>query len=210
MPTPRCSGAGRATPPLPDICIGVVLLGGPGSGKGTQAVRLAAAIGIPHISTGDLFRDNVERDTRLGRRARRYIDEGVLVPDDVTRAMVRARMDEDDTRWGFILDGYPRTRHQAEVLGGMLTALRRSVLMAIHIRVSDRELLARLGERGRDDDNQRTIRNRLRTFHRYNGPLLEYYRERGPLHEVDGEGDANEVFNRLTAVFPEATGFTTI
>jgi adenylate kinase len=165
---------------------------------------------VPHISTGDLFRDNVERGTRLGQRARRYIDAGDLVPDDITRAMVRERLDAPDTRWGFILDGYPRTRHQAEVLDSLLAHLRRSLVAAVYLQVPDSELVARLSGRGRDDDNVRTIRNRLRTFHRYTTPLLDYYRGLGLLREIDGTGDPDEVFARFKGIFPEAPGFTTI
>src|SRR5690349_16674057 len=153
---PPYSVAGLATPPPRN---GVVLLGGPGSGKGTQAVRLAFELGIPHISTGDLFRDHVERDTRLGQRARRFMDAGGLVPD---------RLRDPDTEAGFILDGYPRTQLQAGALDVMLVQLSRRLSHAIYLRVSDAELVARLGGRGRDDDNAKTIRNRLRTFHRYN------------------------------------------
>src|SRR5689334_19015580 len=131
---PPYSVAGLATPPPRN---GVVLLGGPGSGKGTQAVRLAFELGIPHISTGDLFRDHVERDTRLGQRARRFMDAGDLVPDDITRGMVRDRLRDPDTEGGFILDGYPRTQLQAGALDVMLVQLSRRLSHAIYLRVSD-------------------------------------------------------------------------
>jgi adenylate kinase len=164
-------------------------------------VRWAEFLGVPHISTGDLFRDHVERGTRLGLRAQRYMDAGELVPDDITRAMVRERMRAEDTAGGFILDGYPRTRAQAEALDHMLEQLGRHMVGAAHIRVSDAELLNRLGGRGRDDDNERTIRTRLRTFHRYHAPLIEYYRERGLLHELEGEGHPDEVTARAAAAW---------
>lgn len=199
---PRSSGAGRVTPPPPDAtCAGIVLLGGPGSGKGTQAVRLAAHLGVPHISTGDLFRDNVERGTRLGERARRYIDAGALVPDDVTRAMVRERLALPDTEGGFILDGYPRTRNQAIALDGILASLRRRLAAAIHVHVSDRELRSRLALRGREDDDAHTVATRLGTFHRYHAALVEYYRQAGLLYEVDGEGELEAVAERVLGVF---------
>jgi adenylate kinase len=178
-----------------------VLLGGPGSGKGTQAVRLAEHLGVPHISTGDLFRDNVERGTRLGLRARRYLDAGELVPDDITRAMVRDRLAEPDTERGFILDGYPRTRQQAIALESILRASGRHLAAAIHVRVNDAELRARLALRGRDDDDARTVANRLRTFHRYHAPLVEYYREAGLLRDVDGEGELEAVAERVLGHF---------
>ncbi|MEY2418277.1 MAG: adenylate kinase [Actinomycetota bacterium] len=187
-----------------------MLLGGPGSGKGTQAVRLAEHLGVPHISTGDLFRDNVERGTRLGVRAKRYIDAGELVPDDITRGMVRDRLAQPDTERGFILDGYPRTRQQAATLNGILASLGRRLGAAIHVRVSDGELRARLAARGRDDDDAHTVATRLRTFHRYHSSLVDYYREVGLLHDVDGEGEMEAVAGRVLGIFPKATGFTTI
>jgi adenylate kinase len=164
-------------------------------------VGLAAVLGVPHISTGDLFRDHVDRGTRLGERARRYMDAGDLVPDDVTRLMVRDRLSQHDATRGFILDGYPRTRLQASALDVMLTHLGRRLEVAVYLRVSDGELYTRLMGRGRDDDNMRTVRNRLRTFHRYNAQLLEYYRGQGLLEEVDGEGDPDDVAARLRVVF---------
>jgi adenylate kinase len=180
-----------------------VLLGGPGSGKGTQAVRWAEFLGVPHISTGDLFREHVENGSRLGLRAQRFMEAGELVPDDITKAMVRERMRSPDTARGFILDGYPRTRAQAIALDAMLEQLGRHMVAAAHIRVSDAELVNRLATRGRDDDNARTVRARLRTFHRYHAPLIEYYRDRGLLHEIDGEGDPDEVTARAAAAWEE-------
>lgn len=182
-------------------CVGVVLLGGPGSGKGTQAVRWAEFLGVPHISTGDLFRLHVDLDTRLGVRARRFMEAGELVPDDITKAMVRERMRSDDTAAGFILDGYPRTRAQALALDTMLSQLNRGMVAAAHIRVSDAEIVKRLASRGREDDNPKTVRARLRTFHRYHAPLIEYYREAGFLHEIDGEGHPDEVTARAAAAW---------
>jgi adenylate kinase len=176
-------------------------LGGPGSGKGTQALGLAAHLGVPHISTGDLFRDHVERGTRLGMRAARYMDAGELVPDDITRAMVRDRLAEPDTARGFILDGYPRTRAQAAALERILESTGRRLAAAIHVHVSDGELRARLASRGRDDDDAKTVATRLRTFHRYHSPLVDYYREVGLLHEVNGEGELDDVAERVLGIF---------
>jgi adenylate kinase len=157
---------------------------------------------VPHISTGDLFRDHVERGTRLGVRAARYMNAGELVPDDVTRAMVRDRLGEADTERGFILDGYPRTRRQAVTLDAMLVLRGRWLAAAIHVHVSDAELRARLSSRGRDDDDAHTVSTRLRTFHRYHAPLVEYYRDRGLLREVDGEGEMEAVAERVLGIFP--------
>jgi adenylate kinase len=131
------------------------------------------------------------------------MDDGELVPDDITKAMVRERMRAQDTEPGFILDGYPRTRTQAVALDAMLDQLGRRMVGAAHIVVPDAELVARLAIRGRDDDNARTIRNRLRTFHRYNAPLVDYYRERGLLHEIDGVGTPDEVTARAAAAWAE-------
>ena len=187
-----------------------MLLGGPGSGKGTQATRLAAVLRVPHISTGDLFRDHMDEATPLGLRAARYVAAGDLVPDDITRSMVRDRLRSVDAERGFILDGYPRTRLQANFLDALLRQLHRQLSAAVHIRVSDGELFSRLTLRRREDDQLRTIRNRLRTFHRYNNDLVDYYRGTGLLHEIDGEGEPDEVFARLIGIFRGRAGFTTI
>jgi adenylate kinase len=157
-----------------------------------------------------LFRDHVDRGTRLGQRAKRFMDAGELVPDDITRGMVRDRLREPDTEGGFILDGYPRTQLQAASLDAMLDQLQRRLAKAVYLRVSDGELVARMAGRAREDDNTRAIRNRLRVFHRYNAPLVTYYAVQGLLAEVDGEGDPDEVAHRLFGIFQEGSGFTTI
>jgi adenylate kinase len=130
------------------------------------------------------------------------MNAGELVPDDITRSMVRDRLAQPDTECGFILDGYPRTRHQAITLDAMLPVLKRRLAAAIHVRVTDAELRARLASRGRDDDDARTVATRLRTFHRYHSPLVEYYRENGLLREVDGEGEMEAVAERVLGIFP--------
>ncbi len=173
-------------------------------------MQAAERLGVPHISTGELFRDHVERATSLGARAANYMDAGELVPDHLTRAMVQERLRADDTRRGFILDGYPRTRIQAVALDALLEQLDRTLTAAVYLRVSDAELVNRLSSRGRDDDTPQTVRNRLRTFHRYNAPLVGYYGEAGLLHEIDGEGSPEDVAERLNGIFPGAAGFTTI
>ena len=129
------------------------------------------------------------------------MDAGVLVPDDVTRAMVRERLALEDTESGFILDGYPRTRTQAIALDGILASLRRRLAAAIHVFVSDRELRERLAARGRDDDDRHTVATRLGTFHRYHPALVEYYRQGGLLYDVDGEGELEAVAERVLSVF---------
>ena len=132
----------------------IVLLGPPGAGKGTQAAKLADKLGIPHISTGDLFRDNIKGETELGLEAKRYLDAGDLVPSSLTNALVEDRIDADDAKNGFILDGYPRSVEQAEALGDMLAARNLSLDAVIEFRVSEDELLSRLKGRGREDDTE--------------------------------------------------------
>jgi adenylate kinase len=122
------------------------------------------------------------------------------VPDDITEAMVRERLSRPDTERGFILDGYPRTRAQAESLDAMLAELGRRLTAALHIRVSDDEIFRRLAGRGREDDDPQTVKTRLKAFHSHNGHLLDYYREAGLLHEIDGEGTPDEVTARARAV----------
>jgi adenylate kinase len=190
----------RIAPPPTRPSVDLVLLGAPGSGKGTQAARFAELLGVPHISTGELFRENLAEQTELGRLAKSYMDHGELVPDDITEAMVRERLSRPDTDRGFILDGYPRTRAQAESLDAMLAELGRRLSAALHIRVSDDEIFRRLAGRGREDDDPQTVRTRLKTFHSHNGHLLDYYRDAGLLHEVDGEGAPEDVTARALAV----------
>lgn len=126
---------------------GIILLGGPGAGKGTQAVMLARNLHLPHISSGDLFRENMKQQTEVGRLARSYMDAGRLVPDEVTIRMVRERLVEPDCEDGFILDGFPRTIPQGEVLDGMLSELNKSVTIVVYFRVRERMLLERLSHR---------------------------------------------------------------
>jgi adenylate kinase len=191
---------GRIARPPARPSVDVVLLGGPGSGKGTQASRFAELLGVPHISTGELFRENLAEQTELGRLAKSYMDHGELVPDDITEAMVRERLSRPDTERGFILDGYPRTRAQAESLDAMLSEIGRRLTAALNIRVSDDEIFRRLAGRGREDDDPQTVKTRLKTFHTHNGSLLDYYREAGVLQEIDGEGPPDEVTARALAV----------
>ena len=183
----------------------VVLLGGPGSGKGTQATYLNQTLGVPHISTGELFRENVREETELGRLARSYMDHGELVPDDVTEAMVRERVARPDAAGGFILDGFPRTRAQAEALDEILAEMGRRLGAAVYIDVSDDEIVNRLASRGRQDDAPETVRTRLRAFQRHNGPLLDYYRAAGLLREINGEGTPEAVAERVRDAVDSAT-----
>jgi adenylate kinase len=181
----------------------LVLLGPPGAGKGTQAARLAARGGTPHIATGDIFRANVAQGTRLGRRAQRYMDRGDLVPDEVVIAMVMDRLAEPDCQDGFLLDGFPRTVAQAEALDRRLAELRTPLDAALNFDVEEEELFRRLAGRSaalhRSDDTEQTIRHRLEVFARKTRPLIDYYRHRGLLRAVDAVGPIPEVHARIDA-----------
>ena len=172
----------------------VVLLGPPGAGKGTQAVKLAEKLGIPQISTGDLFRSNINDGTELGLEAKRYLDAGDLVPSELTNALVDKRLDEPDAADGFILDGYPRSVEQAEALTRMLAARDTKLDAVLEFRVSEQELLTRLKDRGRADDTEEVIHNRMKVYRDETAPLLEYYD--GTVKTVDAVGSMDEVFAR--------------
>ena len=173
----------------------VVLLGPPGAGKGTQAVKLAEKLGIPQISTGDLFRRNIDRGTELGLEAKRYLDAGDLVPSELTNALVDRRLDESDAADGFILDGYPRSVDQAQALDRMLDARGTRLDAVLEFRVSEEELFKRLKDRGRADDTEEVIHNRMQVYRDETEPLLEYYSHNN-LQTVDAVGGLDEVFAR--------------
>lgn len=172
----------------------VVLLGPPGAGKGTQAQKLADKLGIPQISTGDLFRSNIRDGTKLGLEAKRYLDAGDLVPSELTNALVEDRLDEPDAAAGFILDGYPRSLEQARALHDMLMRRGTRIDAVLEFRVSEEVLLERLEARGRDDDTEEIILNRMTVYRDETAPLLEYYHDE--LKSVDAVGGVDEVFAR--------------
>ncbi|MEI8260820.1 MAG: adenylate kinase [Actinomycetes bacterium] len=182
----------------------LVFMGPPGAGKGTQATGLAARLGIPHISTGDIFRANVSQGTPLGVDARRYMDAGEYVPDDVTNAMVRDRLAQSDCAPGFLLDGYPRTVDQVAQLDDMLAssghALDRVVELTVDIDEVVGRLVRRAADQGRADDTEDVIRRRLEVYAEQTAPLLAVYSARGLLVQVDGLGDIDEVAGRLASV----------
>ncbi|AVH20697.1 adenylate kinase [Nocardia cyriacigeorgica] len=169
----------------------VVLLGPPGAGKGTQAVLLSEKLGVPHISTGDLFRANISQQTPLGREAQKYIDAGDLVPSDVTNRMVEARVAEPDAANGFVLDGYPRTVDQADALEKILGDMDKKLDAVLCFVVPEEVLKERMLARGRGDDNEQIIDNRLRVYRSETEPLLEHYD--GLVVTVDGVGEVDEV-----------------
>jgi adenylate kinase len=173
----------------------LVLVGPPGAGKGTQAVTLSGRLGVPHISTGDLFRAHVGEMTPLGKEAKRYLDSGELVPDSVTNEMVRERLAEPDAKAGFVLDGFPRNTKQAEVLGKILTESDTSLDAVIQLHVPEDVVVGRLMARGRADDSEDVIRRRQQIYMSETAPLLEYYAD--ILTTVDGVGDVDEVAARV-------------
>lgn len=204
----------------------IVLLGAPGAGKGTQAQKLIDVHGIPQISTGDILRAAVAAGTPLGLEAKRFMDAGELVPDEVVIGLVKDRLAEPDTGKGFILDGFPRTTAQAEALDVELDSLGKSIDSAIAITVDPEVIVARLTSRRtcrgcgaitnvsagetcpkcggelyqRDDDNEATVRNRLDVYERSTAPLVDYYRAKGLLSEIDGDRPVDVVFADVESV----------
>ena len=184
----------------------LLIMGPPGAGKGTQAVGLAERIGGAHISTGDIFRANVRDQTELGKAAQRYMDAGEYVPDEVTNAMVKDRLAQDDARDAFILDGYPRTVDQVAKLDAILAELGQQLDGVIELVVDPEELIQRLLKRaetsGRADDTEAVIRHRQEVYTAETAPLLEVYGSRGIVIEVDGMGEVDEVTQRIDAALP--------
>ncbi|ORV14752.1 adenylate kinase [Mycobacterium celatum] len=174
----------------------VVLLGPPGAGKGTQAVKLAEKLGVPQISTGELFRSNISEGTKLGMEAKRYLDAGDLVPSELTNQLVDDRLDDPDAASGFILDGYPRSLEQAKALHDMLERRGTKLDAVLEFRVPEDVLLERLKGRGRADDNDEVILNRMKVYRDETAPLLEYYQHEHELKTVDAVGTVDEVFAR--------------
>ena len=184
----------------------LLIVGPPGAGKGTQAVRVAEELGIPAISTGDIFRANVSGETELGVLAKSYMDKGEYVPDSVTNDMIRSRLAEADAQEGFLLDGYPRTLDQVEALDGMLAEADTSLDMVLLLVVETEEVIGRLvargAEQGRSDDTEETIRHRLEVYADQTAPLIDVYEKRGLVRRVDGMASIDEV----TAALREALG----
>lgn len=175
----------------------LLIIGPPGSGKGTQAEQLARHFGIPAVSTGDIFRSNVSRKTDLGNQAAKYLDGGHFVPDHLTNALVKDRLLDDDVRQGFLLDGYPRTAPQATELDSMLAARGYALDAVIELQAPDAELeermLRRALEQGRTDDTIEVFRRRLDLYHRQTHEVVSVYAGRGILVSVDGSGDPGEI-----------------
>lgn len=175
----------------------LLFIGPPGAGKGTQAERVAQRLGIPHVSTGEMFRHHVGEGTELGQKVKAIMEAGDYVPDSVTVEMLAERISRDDARDGFILDGFPRTPAQVEALDGLIgeDGLDRVVLFV----VDEDAITERLLARGRADDTEETIRNRFKVYHEQTAPIVAVYRERGIVVEVDGMGDVDQITDRVIA-----------
>jgi adenylate kinase len=183
--------------------VNLLVLGPQGAGKGTQAKRISEEFGIPHVSTGDMFRAAAAAGTELGRKVKPLLDSGALVPDDVTIALIRERLSEDDARAGFVLDGFPRNIAQAEALDEMLGAIDRGLDAILFFDVSDsvgmERALARAQIENRTDDTQDVIARRLATYHSDTEPTVEYYRTTGKLVPVHAGRTIDEVWNEISA-----------
>ncbi|HQR80631.1 MAG TPA: adenylate kinase [Actinomycetota bacterium] len=181
----------------------IVLMGPPGAGKGTQAVKVAERLGVPHISTGAIFRANMAAGTELGSAAERYMQAGEYVPDKLTNAMVTERLSQPDAAGGFILDGYPRTVAQVSeldrILSGLGTRLDRVVEITADVEELVGRLLNRALEQGRADDTEEVIRRRMAVYAQQTEPLVRIYEGRGMLVQVDGMGSMEEVTDRVLA-----------
>ena len=187
----------------------IVILGPPGAGKGTQGKLIAADAGIPHVNTGDMFRAECAAGTELGGRVNSILDAGDLVPDELTIEVVRARLAQDDTARGFVLDGFPRTLAQAEALDRVLADIDRGELcVVLDFLVSDaiavQRLLGRAGVEGRSDDIPDKIQHRLQVYHEQSEPVVEYYRARGILVGIHADRTVEEVFSEVQEVLATA------
>ncbi len=179
----------------------LVLLGAPGSGKGTQAARLKEHLQVPHISTGDLLRAEVAAGSPLGLQAKEVMARGDLVSDDILLGMLKDRFSRDDTKAGFILDGYPRNLAQADALDKLLSSLGQRFDAAVQLEVDNEQIIERLAGRaqaeGRADDTPESVRHRLNVYDEKTAPVIEFYRQHGQLTTVNGVGSLDEVFNRI-------------
>ena len=181
----------------------LIILGPPGAGKGTQAAKIAAEFGIPAISTGDIFRANIKNETPLGLQVKEVLSSGGYVTDEITNAIVRDRLREDDAANGFLLDGYPRTAAQVDALDAILAEHDHRLEAVLELTVDEDAVVQRLLKRaeleGRVDDTEEVIRERQAIYRRETAPLTEVYSGRGLLVQVDGMGTVDEVFERITA-----------
>lgn len=192
--------------------IRMLLIGPPGAGKGTQASYIAKRFGIVSISTGDIFRENVKNETRLGQTAKSYLDAGQFVPDSVTNAMVRERLEQNDADNGFLLDGYPRTLGQVDYLDVILATKGRELDVVLQLTADTEELVQRLLQRAerenRSDDTAEVIRNRMKLYFDQTTAVTSRYGERGILTEVDGLGSISDVSSRVSTALDLTLGLS--
>ena len=174
----------------------LVLVGPPGAGKGTQAEFISAHFAIPHISTGDIFRANLSAGTPLGVEAKGYMDKGDLVPDSLTTAMVKDRLQQGDVANGFLLDGFPRTTGQAQALDEILREINSPLDVVLEMQADEDEIVSRLLARGRSDDSEEVIRHRLKVYADQTAPIISYYKNSGILRSINGLGSVAEVTER--------------
>jgi adenylate kinase len=227
---PPISGEGKNLLKGIDVMgLKIVMLGAPGAGKGTQAVRMAQELGVPHISTGDIFRKNLREGTELGKQVQGYLNSGGLVPDSLTCDIVADRLQEADCAGGYILDGFPRSLPQAEMLTAFLAKRGEKIDVAVNIDVPDEEIVGRLSARRsdpdtgavynlifnpppaeiadkliqREDDKPETVQARLQTYHEITQPIIDYYRELGVLADVPGSAAPNVIYQNIMAILPK-------
>lgn len=184
----------------------VILLGPPGSGKGTQAIRLSKELNIPHISTGDLFRENMSKGTALGNKAKEYIEAGKLVPNEIVVDMLMDRVSQPNAAKGYLLDGFPRTIPQAEEFDKHLS--KQTKLIVFNLDVDDAELMKRIagrlqasGNAQRADDRPEVVQERLNVYHAQTKPLIDYYQKKGLLITIDGKKTPDEVYNDIISAY---------
>lgn len=182
--------------------LNIVLFGPPGAGKGTQSERLIEQYGLKHLSTGDIFRANIKGETDLGKLAKSYIDQGALVPDEVTINMLKAELEKSPEAKGFIFDGFPRTTPQAEALDTLLDSISTNITVMLALEVEEGELKTRLLERAKtsgrtDDADPNIIQNRIDTYNSQTAPVKDFYQGQAKLQEIDGLGSIEEITQRL-------------
>ena len=184
--------------------LSIVMLGAPGAGKGTQAVRIAEAHGVPHISTGEMLRGAIAAGSELGRKVKEIVESGALVPDELVVEVIRERLSQPDAKSGFVLDGFPRTIGQAEALDALLAELGRPLEIVLELELAEEtaveRMLGRAAEQGRADDTPEVIKNRFEVYRRQTEPLSNYYRSTGILVAIDSSPGMDEVFAEIERV----------
>ncbi len=179
----------------------IVLIGPPGAGKGTQSALLAEQLQIPHLSTGEILRAECAQKTDVGLRATEFMQQGKLVPNGMVQEILFRQLSQPECQPGYILDGFPRTVPQAEEFDTWLEQRGRTLSLVLEFRVTDEVLFERLADRGRADDDDEIIRERMRQYHKLTRPLLDYYQDHGVLHVIrGGKGSAEEVFARIIQI----------